>query len=350
MTTEGAATVSPSRRAARLPLAVLALLGSISAVGLGGAMLARPASAGQLALPALALGLPLVAVVIWALPGPTFAGQPIAVTRRRFWPLVAGVVAVLFALQSSIADRLSFLLVYVAVEALVAWLLRASLRRREVAYAAGLALVAGIAGLGSGRNALYMPPPVWGLLNVGLTFFGFLGGWGLMRRTDLWQRGMGIPMLLAAGPRRALRAAGEGMALAVPFAALGVALGTAATESWVRSWWQTLVALQPGIAEEAWARVFLLPALMWVLLRGGSARAAWLGAVVVGVYWFLNLHNLHTATDGIAALSSTLVAGTLFGLPLTYVWLRRGLEAAIGFHVVIDFGKYVAALLLVAAA
>jgi hypothetical protein len=333
------------RPVATLPLAVLALLGATIAVVLGGAMVAEPANVGGLTLPALALGLPLVVVLVWALPGPTFAGQPLDVTWRRYLPLIFGVALALLALQAATAQPWQFLLAYIALEAAVSWLCRASISGREVAYAAGLAFVAGVAGLGSGRNAAYMPLPAWGLLNVGLTFFGCLAGWALMRRVGLLQQGMGEVWLLSHGPRRALRAVLEGILLALPFAIAGVALGTAATETWVRSWWQTLVALQPGIAEEAWARVFLLPALMYVLLRGGSPRAAWLGAVAVGVYWFLNLHNNYLQVGGLAALVSTLVAGTLFGLPLTYVWLRRGFEAAVGFHFAMDFGKFVAALL-----
>lgn len=38
--------------------------------------------------------------------------------------------------------------------------------------------------------------------------------------------------------------------------------------------------------------------------------------------------------------------GTLFAIPTSYLWLRRGLEVAIGFHFWLDFVKFVAAYLL----
>jgi hypothetical protein len=43
---------------------------------------------------------------------------------------------------------------------------------------------------------------------------------------------------------------------------------------------------------------------------------------------------------------SMLLIGTLFNLPLAYVWLRRGLETSIGFHVCMDFLRFGAAVLL----
>lgn len=112
------------------------------------------------------------------------------------------------------------------------------------------------------------------------------------------------------------------------------------------SWWQTLVALQPAIAEEAWGRVFPLSVLTLLLLRGASIRAAWISALVVGIYWFANLHNFFLHVGGLTPVFSAIMAGTLFMVPLTYVWLRRGQEAAIGFHFMMDFGKFLAALLI----
>lgn len=38
--------------------------------------------------------------------------------------------------------------------------------------------------------------------------------------------------------------------------------------------------------------------------------------------------------------------GTLYGLPVSYLWLRRDLETAIGFHFWQDFVRFSFALLL----
>lgn len=191
-----------------------------------------------------------------------------------------------------------------------------------------------------------MPVIVWALLQIGLTFFGLLAGWAVQRRLGLFERGMGNALLLQKGPRAAIRGVVEGILLAIPFTIVFIAAGSTDTEGWVRSWWQPLVALQPGIAEEAWARVFLLSLLIFVTAaRVASLRAAWLTSLVISVYWFASLHNFYLHVGGLSAVFSTTVAGSLM-IPLPIVWWRRGLEAATGFHFLIDFGKYVAALLI----
>lgn len=38
--------------------------------------------------------------------------------------------------------------------------------------------------------------------------------------------------------------------------------------------------------------------------------------------------------------------GTLYALPVSYLWLRRGLEPAIGFHFWQDFIRFAAAYLI----
>jgi hypothetical protein len=82
-------------------------------------------------------------------------------------------------------------------------------------------------------------------------------------------------------------------------------------------------ALHPGVAEEAGARVFIIPLLYWVFHSFARARTAIVAAALVGTYWFAFLH---------APLSPVVVLllATIQVLPMTYPWLRRGLEAAIG--------------------
>jgi len=118
---------------------------------------------------------------------------------------------------------------------------------------------------------------------------------------------------------------------------VNVAVGAAARDTWVRAPWQALAAAQPAIAEEAWARVFLVAALYVVLRHGGAARGALVAAMVVAGYWFAWLHA-HEFT--VSALVTTVGAGTLFSMPLMFLWLRRGLEAAIAFHFVIDVTRF----------
>jgi hypothetical protein len=103
-----------------------------------------------------------------------------------------------------------------------------------------------------------------------------------------------------------------------------------------------VVAIQPGIAEEAWGRAFLVPLLFVVLRRLGWGRRALTLAVVLMAYWFAYLHT----AGGITALVSSLMIGTLYSLPVSYLWLRRDLETAVGFHFFQDFVRFGAAYLM----
>ncbi len=154
----------------------------------------------------------------------------------------------------------------------------------------------------------------WAGLQLPLTAAGLLAGWGLLRHTEL----------------------------AKTVASSALLPGGAAGDTWVRAPWQVLAAAQPAIAEEAWARVFLIALLYVLLRRAASSRAALVGAIIIAGYWFAWLHAYELT---ISALITTVAAGTLFSLPLTFLWLRRGLEAAIAFHFVIDGARFAFAYL-----
>jgi hypothetical protein len=112
----------------------------------------------------------------------------------------------------------------------------------------------------------------------------------------------------------------------------------------VTSWWHPLAAFQPGIAEEAWGRVLPVPLIYLVLRRYTGERSALTAAVLAAGYWFAFLHT--GRTFDISTLISTLMIGTLYALPVCYLWLRRGLETAMGFHVAVDSFRWVVAYLI----
>ncbi|HOG46278.1 MAG TPA: CPBP family glutamic-type intramembrane protease, partial [Anaerolineae bacterium] len=193
-----------------------------------------------------------------------------------------------------------------------------------------------------------VPPVAWMAMQVPLVFLGLLAGWALLRRSGLLQAGIGRSLLLTSGTGAAAKGALQGMALALPWALLNVAMGGGAGDEWARAWWAPLVALQPGIAEEAWGRVLLVSLLYLPLSRLGRTRIALAWAAIVAGYWFAFLHT--QGSNPLSALVSTLLIGTLYSLPLTYLWLRRGLEPAMGFHFAVDFLRFAAALLIRAGA
>ncbi|MFN8512644.1 MAG: universal stress protein [Thermomicrobiales bacterium] len=278
------------------------------------------------------------AAFLWWLPGPAppdSAGA--ARTRRGRFILLALLTALLlFPLRTLIGPPLLFGLPVVAVIALAVARQRPSVR--AMGYALGLALVAGIAGLGA--RWVDFRAPVWAILQVALVLPGLLAGWAILDRTGLLAAGVGRSLALAEGA--AARGFGCGFASAIPWALANVALGAAGHDSWVRSWWQPLIAIQPGIAEEAWWRVLLVPIIFVALRQAGRTRAALTAAVLIAGYWFAYLHT----PGGLGAIPSTLMLGTLYSLPLSYLWLRRGLEPAIGFHFCIDFVRFGAAYLV----
>jgi hypothetical protein len=119
-------------------------------------------------------------------------------------------------------------------------------------------------------------------------------------------------------------------------------MGGSESETWVRHWWQPLLAINPGIAEEAWGRMLPVPLLFLLLRRVSRPRKAFITALFIVGYWFAYLHT----SGGIDELFSTITIGTLYVLPVSYICLHRDLETAIGFHFWLDFVKFAAAYLL----
>ena len=291
-------------------------------------------------LPALVILLVCTVALLWWLGGvgPDVPDK-VARTRRGWFVLVMLLaVGVLFPLRTLVGPPLLFALPAIGLVVLV--VLGPRLSRQEVTYALLLALVAGIAGLGTGWVTI--PPLPWAGLQVALVLAGLLAGWSLLRSTGLWQANLGHSLCLDGGPGAALRGFAVGLVLATPWALGLVLLGASNETAWVEAWWQPLIAIQPAIAEEAWGRVLLVPLLFLLFRPVARGRPALTAAVVIMAYWFAYLHT----AGGLGAVFSTLMIGTLYAISISVLWLRRGLEVAIGFHFWLDFVKFLVAYLL----
>jgi hypothetical protein len=294
----------------------------------------------QATRPTLLTLLVCTAALLWWLvpPTPDVPSNTSRTQRGRLVLVAMLAVGVLFPLRTLIGPPLLFALPVLGLVVLV--LLRLRLSRQEVVYALLLAMVAGIAGLGTGW--VTFSPLTWATLQVALVLSGLLAGWGLLRHTGLLQAGIGRSLFLMEGMMPALRGFTQGTLIGMPWAFGLVVLGAANEESWVQAWWQPLVAIQPGIAEEAWGRMLLVPLLFLVFRRVARARMALTAAVVIMAYWFAYLHT----PGGFEAVLNTVMIGTLYAIPISYVWLQLGLETAIGFHLWLDLVKFVTAYLL----
>ena len=256
--------------------------------------------------------------------------------------LIAVVVITVLFLQAVLGKLILLTLPVFAV--VILFLLKQSLDKQEWLYASLLALIAGMAGLGS-EWISFITPVQWGLLQVPLTLLSFLAGWSILHRSGLLQQGVGRSRFLAEGTLPAVRSFLLGILLGTPWALASVVMGSAegGRAAWVKSWWQPLIAFQPGIAEEAWGRILLVPLVFLLFRRVSPNRTAFFTALLVMAYWFA---YLHTSGNVVSMLVSTLIVGSLFSLPLSVVCLYYDLEAAIGFHFWMDFLKFAFALFL----
>ena len=294
--------------------------------------------------PFVLVGLLVGTVLLWwwfpppAIETPPDASPP---KRRGLYILVSIIVVVaLFLARTLVGPPLLFAWPILAL--IILAYLKPTLDRREGIYATVLALIASIAGLGAQWVWDDFSPIVWALLQVGLVLTGLLAGWAMLRHTGLWQDGIGHSQFLDNGLMPALSRFGQGVLMAMPWALGLILIGGAASSGWVQSWWQPFLAINPGIAEEVWGRIFAVPVLFWLFSRFMNRRRAYLAAMLIMNYWFAYLHT----ASGFEAIISTVMIGTLYGLPHSVLCLHRDLETAVGFHFWIDFVKFGAVFLM----
>jgi hypothetical protein len=287
--------------------------------------------------------LPCNVILIYLVRNP-IAKEPVGrkTHKVKLIGLIAALVIALVLLQAVMGKFVFFLLLFVA--AVILWRLRPRLDKKELSYAAFLALVAGVTGLGA-KWISFITPAQWGLLQVPLVLLSFQAGWIILRRFGLLQQGVGTSQFLAAGRIPAVRSFFLGVLLGTPWALALVVMGNAegGRSAWVETWWQPLIALQPGIAEEAWGRILMVPLMFLLFRRVSPDRTAFSAALIVSAYWFA---YLHASGNAASVLVSTLIVGSLFILPLSILCLYRDLETAIGFHFWMDFLKFAFALFL----
>ena len=294
---------------------------------------AVPTWAGLLTLAALAVD--TAALLWWLGPAPIAAVPAVARTRRTAFT-VAVVVALLLLVPLGFVGQAVLGVLAVAAAAVLVRL-RQPLDRRELRSAIVLGAIAAVGAL-VGWAATRIPNDlVWAGVQLALVALTLLAGWRAAHHAGWAPADLGAVRLLVDGARPALRSALSGMVLALPWALGNLVFGQYLEDRIVEPW-QPLVALAPGVAEESWARAFVIPVLFLAFRSVATAPAALRVAALIATYWFA---FLHTPTNPV----SVVIVGSLWVLPMTYLWLRRDLETAIGFHFCIDAVRFLAAYL-----
>jgi hypothetical protein len=212
-----------------------------------------------------------------------------------------------------------------------------------------VAIVTGVVvGVTMAFATLFSPYPFFGIVrdNLGQAVvrglsatLAMLGGLVIMRQ--------GGPVQVLAANRE-WRKLGRNLLLAlaigIPLAAVNVFV-LQMSQGQPIDWQNPLAAirdaLQPSIMEEVVYR-FAFLSLLWLALRRSLPnRAAWLSALLAMlVHNYMHYDELFVQAP-LVALGMGLAVLVLWGLPLTYLILRRGLEPAIAFHWIQDVARFV---------
>jgi hypothetical protein len=330
------APTSDPRRWINIPVLLLIALWSVSVVG---ELLSRFLRLTMIPIVAGLVSFAFIIVLIWVLarakpqaddfPAITGAGKPRLSFGVRTVLILSAALAT-FVVGLMIGTGAAPLLVtgLFGLGLTLAW--RRELDRRLLATGMAVSLLSGlgIALLGNGD-------PTWAIFNGLCLPPSFIGGILLLRRT-----GFGRVHWMDSGFIPGLRSFLWGCLLALPAALLNLLGNLQGGDTWVRHVWQPIYAFVPALAEETWARLFLTT-LCYAVLRPVSGRhPRW--AVGVAVLIGALVHGFaHTGIDPFGLVIGSL----LYGLPTALLFIKKDFEHAVGYHFLIDFVRFLAALL-----
>jgi hypothetical protein len=294
------------------------------------------------AVKALVVWVPLLVLTVlflrWLGPDQVPATSGAARTSRSQLTLLIVAVVVPLSALGLLGPVVLVPLTIGAGVAVVVW--RHDVRSAEIPVAVGFAVLATVGGSANWFATGQTNDLLFALLMFPVVTFSLLAGWAAARRAGWAGTPVGRTLVLTHGWKTALKAFGFGALVAIPWALGNIANGPDGGDP-MSTWWQPSSTLMFGVAEEAWARVLLISVLFLLFRRVAQAPTALLTAALVATYWFAFVHAPGNPVG-------TLLLGTIFVMPMTYLYLRRGLEAAIGFHVCANLVKFVAAYLITA--
>ena len=322
----------------RTSIRLIATLWLISAVMLAGG---RLADISELKSGGMVLSLGYILVLIWWVTRE--AGQttrqldvpPLLARPQGFVPMLVGILALVFATLALTAGyfRNGWYMVWISTLPALAVAVRLRDRYRASTIALGIAVVVVLFSLGTVHRS-----PGWALAAALAIGIHLVAGVALLRYT-----GCGTFQLVDGNYVTACRSLGLGAVLAVPPALLNIALaegaGVVPITDPAGDWWLPFLAVQPGLTEEIWARLFLVT--MFVALLAPVSRDRPRRVVAVAGTLAVFVHVLAHVPQSITDVGSVIFVSLLYGIPLVVLFLARDLEHAIGYHVLIDLVRFV---------
>lgn len=238
-------------------------------------------------------------------------------------------IGIAFVIGMMIGPAVSLMLIsaLVGLGITLAW--RKKLKKQTILAGILASLIAGsgIVFLGNGDIS-------WAAFNFATLLPAFTGGALLVSQTSLAK-----VRLLRGEYILGLKSFLWACVLAVPASLLNLFGNLQQSDVWVVHWWQPLYAIVPGVAEETWTRLFFTT-FCYALLRPTTnqhPRRAIVVAVLIGTL----VHSfMHTGINPLGLI----IGGLLYHVPAALLFIKYDFEHAIGYHFLIDFVRFSAAL------
>jgi len=238
-------------------------------------------------------------------------------------------IGIAFVVGMMIGPAVSLMLISALIGTGITIYWRTQLKTRAIVVGISASLLAGFGIMFLGNGDLS-----WAIFNSVVILPLFTAGTLLIKHT-----GLASVHLLRGEYALGLRGFLWGCVLAVPASLLNLLGNLQQSDTWVVHWWQPFYAIVPGVAEETWARLFLTT-FCYALLRPTTNQHP-RRAFVVAILVVALVHSfVHTGINPLGLI----VGGLLYFVPAALLFIKYDLEHAIGYHFLIDFVRFTAAL------
>jgi hypothetical protein len=314
---------------------VLVLLWLIAVVGVIGSLLP---SLNRLTVVVGLSSFAFIVILIWTLaqkkpystdlPNMDFLLTPPIGFGTATTALVAAIgIAFVIGMMIGTAVSLTSISALIGTGITLSW--RTQLKTQTILGGISASFIAGLGTMFLGNGDLS-----WAIFNFIVILPLFIAGALLVSHT-----GLANVRLLQGDYTRGLKGFLWACVLAVPASLLNLFGNLQQGDIWVSHWWQPFYAIVPGVAEETWARLFFTT-FCYALLRPTTNQHP-RRAIVVAILFGALVHSFaHTGINPLGLV----VGGLLYFVPSALLFIKYDFEHAIGYHFLIDFFRFSAAL------